>query len=441
MGETFFNGVWRMDWGLGNPNKTAALIAMLMLAAWWLARVWRWGFWLALALFAGLGACLIHTFSRGGLLALAAGLIPVLRAAQRPWPRGRVMGACLAVWVMIGFAVFLSAHERYGKGVAREDRSIGNRLEIWRRAPAMMVAAPGGWGWGQSGRAYMQWFQEVDAREEYRTLVNSHLTWLVEMGWPLRFLYVACWGWVLLLCLPNRRTGERAVAFGVWLAFGVAAVFSSVAESPWLWVLPTLALGAAVAGRWRSGEWPVGAAWLGPVAAAGAVCGIFFAAGLGAREVRVLGDCVVVGRGTPSVWVVADEQALGQVFGRALRRHLRGMPEAARPVVGVARSPASIPDGVAGVTVVVAGTPPAEARAALARFMDGAGRVVFLSPGFHPLEMGWAAGAPWRGEVVFGEFTRSAFVPAWSDRGRVRRVEGAGDYLAAWPEIILNKGG
>ena len=34
MSEIFFQGFWRMDWGLGNPNKTAALIAILMVAVW-----------------------------------------------------------------------------------------------------------------------------------------------------------------------------------------------------------------------------------------------------------------------------------------------------------------------------------------------------------------------------------------------------------------------
>ena len=74
MNEIFFNGVWRMDWGLGNPNKTAALIATLMVGLWGLAYVRKWGFWVALAGFTALGFCLVHTFSRGGLVALFVGL-------------------------------------------------------------------------------------------------------------------------------------------------------------------------------------------------------------------------------------------------------------------------------------------------------------------------------------------------------------------------------
>jgi hypothetical protein len=55
----------RMDWGLGNPNKTAALIALIMIAVWILGYIRDWGFWVALALFTGFGVCLILTQSRG----------------------------------------------------------------------------------------------------------------------------------------------------------------------------------------------------------------------------------------------------------------------------------------------------------------------------------------------------------------------------------------
>lgn len=44
-----------MDWGLGNPNKTAALIACLMIGLWALAFIRKWGFWVALVGFTALG--------------------------------------------------------------------------------------------------------------------------------------------------------------------------------------------------------------------------------------------------------------------------------------------------------------------------------------------------------------------------------------------------
>jgi len=48
MSDIHFQGIWRMDWGLGNPNTTAALISMLMITVWGLAFIRKgknhWGF-------------------------------------------------------------------------------------------------------------------------------------------------------------------------------------------------------------------------------------------------------------------------------------------------------------------------------------------------------------------------------------------------------------
>jgi len=104
MSDIHFQGFWRMDWGLGNPNKTAALTATLMVGVWALAYVRKWGFWPALVFFTSLGICLIHTFSRGGLIAAAAGLVVLVWLAPRPWPRH------------LGASIYLQAHERYGQG-------------------------------------------------------------------------------------------------------------------------------------------------------------------------------------------------------------------------------------------------------------------------------------------------------------------------------------
>ena len=73
MQEFFYNGVQRLDWGFGNPNITAGLIATLLMAVWGLAFIHRWGFWPALVGFTALGVCLLQTASRGGLVAAILG--------------------------------------------------------------------------------------------------------------------------------------------------------------------------------------------------------------------------------------------------------------------------------------------------------------------------------------------------------------------------------
>ncbi|MCX6963190.1 MAG: O-antigen ligase family protein [Verrucomicrobia bacterium] len=167
MSEIFFQGFWRMDWGLGNPNKTAALIAILMVAVWSLAYLRNRLFWVSLVLFSALGICLVHTFSRGGMVAAFCGLIPLLVCLRRPLPMKRIVGVVAAFWLIIGASIYLQAHERYGQGVVQEDRSISNRFVLWKAAPTMMVDAPGGWGFGQSGKAYMDWYQPLDRNESY----------------------------------------------------------------------------------------------------------------------------------------------------------------------------------------------------------------------------------------------------------------------------------
>lgn len=254
--EFFYDGHWRMDWGLGNPNKTAALIACLLIAVWSVHRWRSWTFWISLSLFAGLGVCLIHTYSRGGVVAAGVGLA-VWLVLGSPWkhhtPRRWIAAGVILVG-LVGYAATVDATDRYFEGIGpgEVDYSISNRLEMWRHAPQMMVDAPRGWGIGQSGNSYTQWYQKTATRYEYRTLVNSHLTWMVEFGWLRRFLYVACWLMALWLCLPRHTPNQTALPFAIWIGFAISATFSSVAESIIIWIPPVVALGWVVLARVQS---------------------------------------------------------------------------------------------------------------------------------------------------------------------------------------------
>jgi hypothetical protein len=457
--EAYYQGIWRMDWGFGNPNKTASLIATLMVAVWGLACFRRWGFWAALALFTGLGVGLIRTMSRGGLVALCAGLGILVWNLPRPWPKRRVGAVVLAVWGMIGAAVLWEAHARFGQGLVEPDRSITNRLELWKVAPRMMADAPGGWGLGNAGRAYMHWYQPTGRSEEYRTLVNSHLTWLVEFGWPLRFLYLFGWWATFLLCWPGRlrnaepgtRTaradapessnverrssrGTLCVPFAVWVAFGVAAAFSSVAESPWLWVVPGMAFAFAVGARVRDRRWPGARAWALAGGGAALGVGVLFLLGMGDSGVRVRGGRVLLGRGEPSVWVIADPKVMGRDYGKALRAARASRGESA---VGVVESVEAL-GGVRGKVLVVGGLKTVREAAGLREALGKLTRAILLNPSFGPAEIE-AGGGALRGrvEVVFGEFSASPFAGAWEAVATVRRVEGAGDFLPSWADFVF----
>lgn len=249
-----------MDWGLGNPNKTAVLIGCLMALSWALAHLRRGGFAMALAAFTALGACLIHTYSRGGVIAAVAGQLVLLAKAARPWPHARMIGILLAVAALVTYASLdaTDAARRFGQSPTT-DRSIGNRLDIWRSAPRMMADAPSGWGFGRSGWAYTQWYQSTATRYEYRTLVNSHLTWMAELGWPGRIAYLAVVFAILAVCWPQRS--GSAVPLAVWVVFLCGAAFSSTMESPVLWALPAAALIHRIRNRHVARVWPTGVAW------------------------------------------------------------------------------------------------------------------------------------------------------------------------------------
>lgn len=433
MEDFFFKGIWRMDWGLGNPNKTAALIACLMIGFWAVAYIRKWGFWVALAGFAGLGICIVHTFSRGGFVALFLGLLPVLLMAPRPWPWKRIGGVVAAVWVVVGFSVYLQAHERLGQGVVQEDRSISNRLDLWKYAPTMMLDAPGGWGIGNSGKAFMEWYQPLDRTEPYRTMVNSHLTWLVEFGWLGRFLYLAGWLAVFLICLPDARSRWLAIPFGVWLTFLVSAIFSSVAEEPWVWVVPGLALLSAIGWRIKSGIWPKPALWLAPPVSA-ALALLLVPVFAQETEIQRTHSAVLVGEDFPTVWVVADEKVLGTSYGRTLRA-LR--PKLDDGTVGIVGDVMNLPD-VSGATVILTGRftqNPSELRSKLA----DAASILLVNPAIFPQEVGDLGTLGENVTVAIGDFAQSPAGLAWTTAFNARRMAGVGNFVPDWPVKLLKE--
>ncbi len=435
MNGIYFQGFWRMDWGLGNPNKTAALIAMLMVFVWALAAIRRGGFWAALTLFTGLGICLVHTYSRGGIIAAAVGIGILIVTARRPWPKSRIAALSASVWCIIGFSILIQAHQRYSQGIAMEDRSISNRLAIWKTAPRMMVDAPAGWGVGNSGRAYVQWYQPLDRTETYRTLVNSHLTWLVEFGWPGRFFYLLFWSSMAAWCWPCRRTVANGVPLAVWSCFFVAAAFSSVAESPWLWIVPAAAAVQAGVCRWISGS-RFSLLNLGlPSAAALAGCLILYLTGAATESgVARSGEVVTFGPGQPRGHVVTDPSVLGKNAGRVFREYAG---RHAFPSMGFSESLRDLPHG--GIPLLVLGgvsssVDPADIRAACAR----ARRVIIVNPKIVPQMIGLAERAAGTLTVCFGEFAQSPGREEWSRAATVRLLPGIGDYIPDWPATLLS---
>lgn len=435
-----------MDWGFGNPNKTAAFIAILMMAIWMLPVVRRWLFWVALPAFIWLGGCLLHTMSRGGVVAAGVGygvLLLYLRS-MRPWHRGKAIAVVVAVGVMLVLASATVARTSTRFAQSHTDRSVSNRLVIWSQAPRMMLDAPWGWGIGNSGATYMGWYQPLENTESYRTLVNSHLTWLVELGWPLRLLYLCGWGAVFVLCSGSRLVNRTkafllcGVAGGLWAAFFVAALFSSVAEVPTLWILPMLSLAGVLVMRSAQHLWPSRRVWAmgGCIVAlmlvALIVCGTVTPApaGVGSFVVSRSGG-ICVGARTPKTWVVVDTSVeKAETVIDTYRCYRR---QQAHPSAGFAPSAAALPVQLTGCTLAVLGA--INDWDTLLMRAKTCKELLLIAPDAFPDDLILPGGIPVR--VVFGEFTRRSSAAAWRERGDVDMLEGLGDFLPNWTELVF----
>ncbi len=367
----------RADFGFGNPNLAAAFFAMLAVGVWGFCGGGRClgcknrsaeknnpqggaavnlhlsMFWVCLVICSVFTGLLVATASRGGAVALAAGLFACWIAAGFPKSTRRgAFGITLAVCVVFGFAVT----GRMGGRVAEsslEDGSITSRLAILEKDPAMMAAAPGGWGRGNATEAYQNWFQERDDTRTYKHLLSTHATWMVERGWGFRFLYVFGWLAVFALCW------KTPASFGVWLAFGVAGVFSHVGGDWRLGIVPGLALGLAVSERACRGDWPAGWMWRSALAAAVGVALLLAVAGCALNRERIFQSrgSVTVGRGKPGTWFIFPDRAvLGAAYGKAVRaRKSAGVAWEIQTLITVAprrivlSGRAAVPEGAAFV--------------------------------------------------------------------------------------------
>jgi hypothetical protein len=427
----YFDGIWRMDWGMGNPNTTAALIVTLMIAVWGLGYLRWWGFALAAFLSAGLGVCLVHTFSRGGLVAAGVGLAVAAWFAPRPWPKARLAVGIGSVAVLIYSLFFLNAYKRVGQGLAAEDRSISNRLLIWKAAPQMMHDAPGGWGAGNAVAAYMEWYQPLERGEKYRTLVNSHIRWLVEFSWLQRLAYLFGWAAIFLLCWPNARSRWFGLPLGIWLAFATASFFSDVAESPYPWILPLASLAAVLAWRSALWQWPRARNWGVALALPLALCGLLWIGGRNDRQLSVSPGVVRIGQ-APWIWAVTGAKPLGKSPGRGLRQSLIDHPGLAPGFVVAKSLP---PETEKPAAIVLAGELAQRNLAAMLARPSQDSQYVLLAPTFGPDS--WEGADFSRVRVLFGAFSQSIYRPEWEGKAQVTQIGGVGDFFPRWPENVV----
>jgi hypothetical protein len=384
----FFHGEhlrWNLGWA--TPNYAGAFLVTLLCFFWAVSGNWRWRT-AAFAVEAAGYFLLARTYSRGAMVAWGLAWLFGL-AVSRAWrnPAQRLLwaaraGALTVMLLAAGFGwsrMVKKGTETTLHGVAAsdgstlgqmgrikqsseattmEDGSIMNRLALWRGGLEMITAAPWrGWGAGESGRAYMNWFQGVDRTEGYTTMVNSYLHVSVEHGLPV--LAVVIFGLVALLmtaektAVIDRRYRGLALAAGASLvAWAVANMFTTLWIEPKLWIIPGIACAMIGVGGWRN-RGAIRWRWAIRMSAASALlfaCGLL-AAGMILRTERVWraepgsGRTVVVhSRGlsrdklapttTVEAWQVwPDTGVLGPTPGKELRRWIETLPTTTSVVV------------------------------------------------------------------------------------------------------------
>jgi len=430
-----------MDWGFGNPNKTAVFIACIMLAVWLVACLWRRGFWLALPVSIGLGYCLVNTYSRGGLLALLAGVAILLLWAPRPWPRARAMAAVAAIWIVALFIIHAKAETRYGQGLFSDDQSIDSRLVVWRHFPEMLAAAPWGWGWGRGGDAYTQWYQPANQSINYLNLLNSHFTWMAEGGWLFSFFYMAGWFAIIQLCWPEREGAMRGVPLAVWTAFGIGAFFSQVEDSIWLWLVPLLFLACAVGARMRRSRWPAwrSLGWGGCVSASVVLMLIGFGRATATLPIEAENQVITIGHGRNQSLIYIDREVMGKLYGHTLRKYWLESGEKLSEQAYVITETPQFPPPTDVSQMIVCGKM-AQRVQIPARFQPS--QLILINPDCFPGELKWDASVT-KARVYFGEYAQGASRSSWETcpGARYLVIDGAGDFVPAWPRAIWKPAG
>lgn len=419
----YYEGIARLDWGMGNPNRTAALIACLMVGVWALAGFRKWGFWAAWLLSTALGFLLVQTFSRGGLLAATVGLGVLVLFSGRPWPRLRAALICASLVAIVAYSFTLSASERVATAW-QGDPSVLNRLELWKHVPHMLADAPSGWGLNRSQQAYMQWYQGTERQERFLNLVSTHFTLLAELPWAGRIVYAIVWALALLLVFPSPRLPQLATAFAVLLTFLVAGIFTHFAESWPVYIPPFLAIVAALFLRLRNRVWPPRVHILGAIAAALLLIVPMQLFGSSRPPIRGTSARLEVGPAPIETWVLVSQDVLGRDYGKTLRNYYR---ETGAPLsLGFASELSSIP---VAKNLVLSGTvDPAVLQHELSRIQPQ--RLILLNPSLFPTQIP----APIRAEAIFGELAPSATFGVW--RASAITLPGEGVYLPSWPAAL-----
>jgi hypothetical protein len=300
----------------------------------------------------------------------------------------------------------------------------------------MIHDAPNGWGLGKSGEAYMQWYQPITRGEGYRTLVNSHLTWLAELNWWGRIAYVFSWAAVLVLLWPRRDYRWFSIPFGIWFALAICASFSSVTEVQLLWIVPILALAGVLITRIRKKVWPKPRLWLcGGMASLLIIGGIFLWGKLASASSHVYSPqegVVTMGTKSPKIWIVTpNRNVLGEHYGHEIRRGYDANAAYQQVGIGIA---SEVKDAPKNEILVFSGRVPSSCATL------NPSQVILINPRPVTADLLQVLTTLPSVTVIVGEYSQNR--DYWSEQARghpslkLQLVSGSEEYIPNWMQEI-----
>ena len=190
MMEFTFDGIVRQGFGFYNPNHAAALICALFPFLWgW--KKYAWIGWMITFL---LTIPLVMTYSRTGVLVLAFELAAYfILSKTKNWK--------LIAAIVSGILLILIVGGIFGRFAL--DKAVTNRPEIWLAGLKLYAVNPLGVGLSNSGVVVSNFMLEDI---QCRTLVNSHLTLLVEFGIIAGFFWLSFISYALFSGVKKPRT-------------------------------------------------------------------------------------------------------------------------------------------------------------------------------------------------------------------------------------------
>ena len=190
MMEFTFDGIVRQGFGFYNPNHAAALICAVFPFLWG----WKKYAWIGWILTFLLTIPLVVTYSRTGVLVLGFELAAYfILIKTKNWK--------LIAAIAGGILLILFVGGIFGRFAI--DKAVTNRPEIWLAGLKLYAANPLGVGLSNSGTVVSNFMLENIL---CRTLVNSHLTLLVEFGIFAGFFWFSFIFYALFTGIKKPRT-------------------------------------------------------------------------------------------------------------------------------------------------------------------------------------------------------------------------------------------